>query len=159
MTGLDRAHSFGFRGKGINIAVIDTGIDYTHPDLGGCFGPGCRVAKGTHTVNALSRLLISTQVMTLSEIVSVVPGTSESVLMSSQSTLQLALRHRATTRYLNASADRTVRPRRHFSICPDSAICRHARRWHRSRRHEPRYRHRWRRPGGALSLPRSRCID
>jgi subtilisin family serine protease len=26
--------------------VIDTGIDYDHPDLGGCFGPGCRVDKG-----------------------------------------------------------------------------------------------------------------
>ncbi len=25
-------------GEGITIAIIDTGIDYTHPDLGGCFG-------------------------------------------------------------------------------------------------------------------------
>jgi subtilisin family serine protease len=25
---------------------MDTGIDYDHPDLGGCFGPGCRVARG-----------------------------------------------------------------------------------------------------------------
>ena len=25
---------------------MDTGIDYDHPDLGGCFGPGCRVAYG-----------------------------------------------------------------------------------------------------------------
>lgn len=34
------------RGRGIRVAVIDTGIDYTHPDLGGCFGPGCKVAGG-----------------------------------------------------------------------------------------------------------------
>jgi minor extracellular serine protease Vpr len=25
---------------------MDSGIDYDHPDLGGCFGPGCRVEKG-----------------------------------------------------------------------------------------------------------------
>jgi minor extracellular serine protease Vpr len=36
----------GYTGKGIKVAVMDTGIDYDHPDLGGCFGPGCRVAKG-----------------------------------------------------------------------------------------------------------------
>jgi hypothetical protein len=28
------------------VGIIDTGIDYKHPDLGGCFGPGCRVAFG-----------------------------------------------------------------------------------------------------------------
>lgn len=28
------------------MGVIDTGVDYTHPALGGCFGPGCRVAYG-----------------------------------------------------------------------------------------------------------------
>ena len=33
-------------GTGIRIGVIDTGIDYTHPDLGGCFGDGCKVAGG-----------------------------------------------------------------------------------------------------------------
>ncbi|HWO75460.1 MAG TPA: S8 family serine peptidase [Bacillus sp. (in: firmicutes)] len=38
-------------GKGINVAVIDTGVDYTHPDLGGKFGPGNKVAAGYDFVN------------------------------------------------------------------------------------------------------------
>jgi minor extracellular serine protease Vpr len=46
-TGADIAQSeLGLTGRGVNVAVIDTGVDYDHPDLGGCFGPGCRVAKG-----------------------------------------------------------------------------------------------------------------
>jgi len=47
MTGADVAQSeLGLSGRGVRVGVIDTGIDYQHPDLGGCFGPGCRVAKG-----------------------------------------------------------------------------------------------------------------
>lgn len=47
MTGADIAQTeLGFTGKGIKVAVMDTGIDYDHPDLGGCFGPNCRVATG-----------------------------------------------------------------------------------------------------------------
>jgi subtilisin family serine protease len=47
MTGADAAQSeLGYTGKGIKVAVMDTGIDYDHPDLGGCFGAGCRVTKG-----------------------------------------------------------------------------------------------------------------
>ncbi len=47
MTGADIAQSdLGYTGKGIKVAVMDTGTDYDHPDLGGCFGAGCRVAKG-----------------------------------------------------------------------------------------------------------------
>ena len=38
-------------GDGVRIAIIDTGIDYTHPDLGGCFGPGCRVVDGYDFIN------------------------------------------------------------------------------------------------------------
>ena len=34
------------RGKGIRIAILDTGIDYHHPDLGGGFGPDYRVVLG-----------------------------------------------------------------------------------------------------------------
>jgi hypothetical protein len=33
-------------GKGIKVGVIDSGIDYLHPALGGCFGAGCKVAYG-----------------------------------------------------------------------------------------------------------------
>jgi len=47
MTGANIAqNSLGYTGEGIKVAVMDTGIDYNHPALGGCFGPGCRVAKG-----------------------------------------------------------------------------------------------------------------
>ncbi|KAI8870978.1 subtilisin-like protein [Ramicandelaber brevisporus] len=39
--------TLGFTGKGVKVGVIDTGIDYKHPALGGCFkGPGCRVQYG-----------------------------------------------------------------------------------------------------------------
>ena len=33
-------------GNGITIAIIDTGIDYNHPDLGGGFGDGRTVIGG-----------------------------------------------------------------------------------------------------------------
>jgi minor extracellular serine protease Vpr len=47
MTGADIAQSEGgLTGTGVRVAVMDTGIDYDHSDLGGCFGPGCRVATG-----------------------------------------------------------------------------------------------------------------
>ncbi|KAG9250584.1 peptidase S8/S53 domain-containing protein [Emericellopsis atlantica] len=45
-TGVDKLHAQGIRGQGVKVAVIDTGIDYTHEALGGCFGPGCKVAGG-----------------------------------------------------------------------------------------------------------------
>jgi subtilisin family serine protease len=47
MTGADIARSeLGLTGAGVKVGIIDSGIDYDHPDLGGCFGPGCRVAAG-----------------------------------------------------------------------------------------------------------------
>jgi subtilisin family serine protease len=38
-------------GSGQTVCVIDTGIDYTHSSLGGCFGPGCKVIGGYDFVN------------------------------------------------------------------------------------------------------------
>ncbi|TWU78159.1 hypothetical protein ED733_007594 [Metarhizium rileyi] len=45
-TGVDKLHEAGMRGKGVKVAVVDTGIDYSHPALGGCFGPACKIAGG-----------------------------------------------------------------------------------------------------------------
>jgi len=45
-TGVNLARQQGWTGAGIKVGIIDTGIDYDHPDLGGCFGPGCKVAYG-----------------------------------------------------------------------------------------------------------------
>jgi subtilisin family serine protease len=39
------------KGDGRTVAIIDTGIDYTLPDLGAGFGPGHRVADGYDFVN------------------------------------------------------------------------------------------------------------
>jgi len=48
LVGADIAHAQGYTGAGVKVAVIDSGVDYRNPDLGGCpaVGPGCKVAKG-----------------------------------------------------------------------------------------------------------------
>jgi minor extracellular serine protease Vpr len=47
MTGADYVqNTLGITGKGIKVAIMDTGIDYDNPDLGGCFGRSCRVFTG-----------------------------------------------------------------------------------------------------------------
>ncbi|KAG9050739.1 hypothetical protein FS837_002683 [Tulasnella sp. UAMH 9824] len=50
MTGVDKLHAEGTFGKGIRVAIIDTGVDYLHPALGGGFGPGFKVSHGTDFV-------------------------------------------------------------------------------------------------------------
>ncbi|KAG6919367.1 hypothetical protein DXG01_006916 [Tephrocybe rancida] len=49
LTGVDKLHAEGITGKGIKIGIVSditTGIDYTHPALGGAFGPGNKVIGG-----------------------------------------------------------------------------------------------------------------
>jgi subtilisin family serine protease len=43
--------AYGTRGHGVVVAVIDTGVDYRHPALGGGIGPGFRVTRGWDFVN------------------------------------------------------------------------------------------------------------
>lgn len=50
MTQVDKLRAENVTGKGIRIALVDTGVDYTHPALGGCFGEGCLVGYGTDYV-------------------------------------------------------------------------------------------------------------
>lgn len=46
MGGVDKLHDLGIKGKGIKIGIVDTGVDYRHPALGGGFGPGHKIAGG-----------------------------------------------------------------------------------------------------------------
>jgi len=47
ITGVQQVHDqLKLSGKGIKVGIIDTGVDYHHPGLGGCFGKGCRVTHG-----------------------------------------------------------------------------------------------------------------
>ncbi|KAG6013368.1 hypothetical protein E4U43_007326 [Claviceps pusilla] len=46
MTQVDKLRAKGITGQGIRIAVVDTGIDYLHPALGGCYGKDCLVSFG-----------------------------------------------------------------------------------------------------------------
>src|SRR5438093_788377 len=53
MIGSNVANAAGWTGKGVKVAVIDSGVDYTNADLGGCFGAGCKVAGGWDLVGNL----------------------------------------------------------------------------------------------------------
>jgi subtilisin family serine protease len=56
-TGVPAAHNYlsslgmPLKGNGMKIGIIDTGIDYTHPSMGGCMGPNCKVLGGYDFVN------------------------------------------------------------------------------------------------------------
>lgn len=45
-TRVNQVHQKGFRGDGVVVAMIDSGVDYNHPALGGGFGPGFKVEGG-----------------------------------------------------------------------------------------------------------------
>ena len=45
------ANNNSVNGQGIRVAIIDTGIDYMHPDLGGGFGPEFKVVGGWDFAN------------------------------------------------------------------------------------------------------------
>ncbi|RFU36322.1 hypothetical protein B7463_g117, partial [Scytalidium lignicola] len=46
MGGVDKLHNLGIKGKGIKIGIVDTGVDYRHPALGGGFGKGHKIVGG-----------------------------------------------------------------------------------------------------------------
>ncbi|KAH6897584.1 peptidase [Coprinopsis sp. MPI-PUGE-AT-0042] len=46
LTGVDKLHAQGIKGKGIKVAIIDSGVDYQHPFLGGAIGPDKKVIAG-----------------------------------------------------------------------------------------------------------------
>jgi subtilisin family serine protease len=51
LTGADIAQDeLHLDGSGVTIAIIDSGLDYTLPEFGGCFGAGCKVRGGLDLV-------------------------------------------------------------------------------------------------------------
>ncbi|CEP22786.1 unnamed protein product [Cyberlindnera jadinii] len=46
LTGVQAIHDQGNKGSGVKIAIIDTGVDYTHPALGGGIGEGYPITHG-----------------------------------------------------------------------------------------------------------------
>lgn len=46
ITGVEKLHGEGVLGAGATVAIIDSGIEYTHPALGGGIGPGFKVLGG-----------------------------------------------------------------------------------------------------------------
>ncbi len=44
-------HEMGYTGSGQSVCIVDTGVNYNHADLGGCFGAGCKVIGGYDIYN------------------------------------------------------------------------------------------------------------
>lgn len=53
-TGVAALHAKGLSGQNITIGVIDTGVDYTHPALGGGIGPDYKIVGGYNFVGPLA---------------------------------------------------------------------------------------------------------
>ncbi|KAI9599419.1 peptidase S8/S53 domain-containing protein [Syncephalis fuscata] len=41
-----QVYNTGSQGEGVKIGIVDTGVDYNHPALGGCFGGDCKIGWG-----------------------------------------------------------------------------------------------------------------
>lgn len=52
MTGVDKLHAAGIKGKGVVIAVVDSGVDYHHRALGAGFGSGHKIIGGYDLVGS-----------------------------------------------------------------------------------------------------------
>lgn len=51
LTGVPKAHRDGALGEGVKVGIIDSGVDYTHPALGGGSFPNAKVAGGYDVVD------------------------------------------------------------------------------------------------------------
>ncbi|KAI1859774.1 hypothetical protein JX265_010223 [Neoarthrinium moseri] len=50
-TNVSVVQDLGHNGAGVIVAIVDSGIDYTHPALGGGYGPGFKVESGWNFVD------------------------------------------------------------------------------------------------------------
>jgi subtilisin family serine protease len=60
MGGVDKLHAAGIDGRGVKIGIVDTGIDYRNPALGGGYGSGFKVAGGYSFINDAGKLVNTT---------------------------------------------------------------------------------------------------
>jgi len=82
MGGVDKLHALGIKGKGVKIGIIDTGVDYRHPALGGGFGPGFKFAGGYSFISDNGTIENSTDPLTTCIIASGGHGTHVSGMFS-----------------------------------------------------------------------------
>lgn len=45
-SGVNQLSALGIKGSSVKIEIIDTGVDYTHPSLGGSFWSGLKIVGG-----------------------------------------------------------------------------------------------------------------